>query len=214
MGFDVGAQSYDRFMGRYSVGLGAQMADLAGIAAGQRALDVGCGPGALTRELVARLGPAAVSAVDPSESFVAAARERNPGVDVRRAAAEDLPFADGEFDAATVGFGVRNLPDIERGFREMARVVRGGGRVVCLELTEPPRLVAPFARLWTDRAVPLLGRLIARETDAYRYLPASVHRFPPADELAEIMRAAGLERVAYKRLSGGAVALHAGTVPA
>ena len=96
----------------------------------------------------------------------------------------------------------------------MARVVRPGGRVVCLELTEPPRLVAPFARLWTDRAVPLLGRLIARETDAYRYLPASVHRFPPAGELAAIMRSAGLDRVQYRRLSGGAVALHVGTVPA
>ena len=94
----------------------------------------------------------------------------------------------------------------------MARVVRPGGRVVCLELTPPPRLVAPFARLWTDHAVPLLGRLVARETDAYRYLPASVHRFPPAAELAAIMRAAGLDRVQYRRLSGGAVALHVGTV--
>jgi demethylmenaquinone methyltransferase/2-methoxy-6-polyprenyl-1,4-benzoquinol methylase len=85
--------------------------------------------------------------------------------------------------------------------------------VVCLELTPPPAWAAPFARLWTDRAVPLLGRLIAREADAYRYLPASVHRFPPAEELAAIMSRAGLRRVRFRRLSGGAVAVHVGTVP-
>ena len=117
-----------------------------------------------------------------------AARAKSSQVEWLRGDALGLPFETGEFDACTVGFGVRNLPDIERGFREMARVVKPGGRVVCLELTEPPRFVAPFARLWTDRGVPLLGRLIARESDAYRYLPASVHRFPPAAELAAIMR--------------------------
>ena len=112
--------------------------------------------------------------------MIEAARAKSSQVEWLQGDALDLPFATGEFDACTVGFGVRNLPDIERGFREMARVVRPGGRVVCLELTPPPRLVAPFARLWTDHAVPLLGRVVARETDAYRYLPASVHRFPPA----------------------------------
>jgi SAM-dependent methyltransferase len=130
MGFDVGAESYDRFMGRYSVGLGGQMADLAGIAGGQRALDVGCGPGALTRELVARLGPDAVAAVDPSESFVAAARERNPGVDVRRAAAEDLPFGDREFDAALAQLVVHFMADPVAGLKEMARV--GGVVAACV----------------------------------------------------------------------------------
>ena len=94
MTFTVAAEAYDRFMGRYSVPLAPQLADLAGVAAGQRVLDVGCGPGALTTELVARLGPASVSAVDPSEPFVAAARERHPGVSVQRAAAEELPFED------------------------------------------------------------------------------------------------------------------------
>jgi len=130
MGFNVGAESYDRFMGRYSVGLGAQMADLAGVARGQRVLDVGCGPGALTRELVARLGPDAVAAVDPSESFVAAARERNPGVDVRRAAAEALPFADGEFDAALAQLVVHFMADPVAGLKEMARV--GGVVAACV----------------------------------------------------------------------------------
>jgi ubiquinone/menaquinone biosynthesis C-methylase UbiE len=100
MSFTVGADAYDRFMGRYSVPLAPQLADFAAVAAGQRVLDVGCGPGALTRELVKRLGPAAVSAVDPSEPFVAAVQERHPGVSVRRAAAEEMPFGDDEFDAA------------------------------------------------------------------------------------------------------------------
>jgi demethylmenaquinone methyltransferase/2-methoxy-6-polyprenyl-1,4-benzoquinol methylase len=193
----------------------AEIMRAAGLAPGGSAIDVCCGTGDMAIELLDVVSTRGrVVGLDFSERMIDAAQAKSSQVEWVRGDALALPFADGEFDAATVGFGVRNLPDIERGFREMARVVRGGGRVVCLELTEPPRLVAPFARLWTDRAVPLLGRLIARETDAYRYLPASVHRFPPADELAEIMRAAGLERVAYKRLSGGAVALHAGTVPA
>ncbi|HEX5620800.1 MAG TPA: class I SAM-dependent methyltransferase, partial [Solirubrobacteraceae bacterium] len=129
MGFAVAADSYDRFMGRYSVGLAAQLADLAGVAAGQRALDVGCGPGALTRELVARLGPDGVAAADPSEPFVAAARERNPGVDVRLAAAEQLPFDDGEFDAVLAQLVVHFMADAVAGLREMARVARPGGAV-------------------------------------------------------------------------------------
>jgi SAM-dependent methyltransferase len=129
MGFAVAADSYDRFMGRYSVGLAAPLADLAGVAAGQRALDVGCGPGALTHELVARLGAGAVAAADPSEPFVAAARERNPGVDVRRAAAEQLPFDDGAFDAVLAQLVVHFMADPVAGLREMARVARPGGAV-------------------------------------------------------------------------------------
>jgi SAM-dependent methyltransferase len=129
VGFDVGADAYDRFMGRYSVGLAALMADLADVGAGQRVLDVGCGPGALTGELVARLGPEAVAAVDPSASFVTAARERNPGADVRLAAAEELPFDDGEFDAALGQLVVHFMADPVAGLREMARVTRPGGAV-------------------------------------------------------------------------------------
>jgi SAM-dependent methyltransferase len=127
--FAVGADAYDRFMGRYSVGLTAQLADLAGVGAGQRALDVGCGPGALTRELVARLGPDHVAAADPSEPFVAAARERNPGVDVRLAPAEALPFDDDQFDAALAQLVVHFMKDPVAGLREMARVTRPGGFV-------------------------------------------------------------------------------------
>ena len=217
--FDRISPAYDRMNRVMSAGMDglwrARAVRSAGLGPGSSAIDVCCGTGDLAIALLDAVSTRGrVVGVDFSERMIEAARAKSSQVEWLRGDALDLPFAGGEFDAATVGFGVRNLPDIERGFREMARVVRAGGRVVCLELTEPPRLVAPFARLWTDRAVPLLGRLIARETDAYRYLPASVHRFPPAAELAAIMRAAGLERVQYRRLTGGAVALHVGTVPA
>lgn len=129
MSFAVDAGAYDRFMGRYSTPLSPLFADLASVSAGQRALDVGCGPGALTAELSRRLGAAAVSAVDPSPSFVEAARERNPGVDVRSAAAEDLPFGDGDFDVALAQLVVQFMDDPVAGVREMRRVTRAGGTV-------------------------------------------------------------------------------------
>jgi SAM-dependent methyltransferase len=129
MAFDVAAESYDRFMGRYSVQLSAQLADLAGVRAGQRVLDVGCGPGALTAELVDRLGAGNVAAVDPSKPFVEAARERNPGVEVERAPAEDLPYADDAFDAALAQLVVHFMQDAVAGLREMARVTKPGGAV-------------------------------------------------------------------------------------
>ncbi len=129
MSFAVGADSYDRFMGRYSVPLAPQLADLANVAAGQRVLDVGSGPGALTAELVARLGADAVSAVDPSEPFVAAAQERHPGVSVQRAAAEQLPFEDRAFDASLAQLVVHFMADPVAGLREMARVTREHGVV-------------------------------------------------------------------------------------
>src|SRR5262245_4026704 len=129
MTFNVAADAYDRFMGRYSTLLSPQMADLAGVRAGRRVLDVGCGPGALTAELVARVGAAAVAAVDPSEPFVAAAMERFPGVDIRRAPAEDLPFDDDSFDASIAQLVVHFMADPVAGLREMRRVTRPGGTV-------------------------------------------------------------------------------------
>src|SRR4051812_8607795 len=129
MSFSVAPDAYDRFMGRYSVPLAPEFADFASVAAGQHVLDVGCGPGALTAELVRRLGPAAVSAVDPSEPFVAAARERHPGVSVQRAAAEDLPFEDKAFDAALAQLVVHFMADPVEGLRELARVTRKDGVV-------------------------------------------------------------------------------------
>jgi len=127
--FEVAPDAYDRFMGRYSRQLSPQLSDLAGIDAGQRVLDVGCGPGALTAELVLRLGPGLVAAVDPSEPFVIANATRHPGVDVRHASAEHLPFADDEFDAALAQLVIHFMSDPVRGLSEMARVTRPGGRI-------------------------------------------------------------------------------------
>ncbi|OGO55763.1 MAG: SAM-dependent methyltransferase [Chloroflexi bacterium RBG_16_72_14] len=127
MGFDVAAEAYDQFMGRWSRQLAPQLADFAGLHAGQQVLDVGCGPGALTEVLAERLGVAGVAAVDPSESFVAAARTRVPGVDVRQAAAERLPFPDGAFDATLASLVVHFMADPVAGLAEMARVTRSGG---------------------------------------------------------------------------------------
>jgi len=145
--FAVAADAYDRFMGRYSVLLAPQFADLAGVHSGQRVLDVGCGPGALTSELVERVGASNVSAADPSEQFVAAARERHPGVDVRRAAAEELPFADGEFDAALAQLVVHFMADPFRGLAEMARVTRAGG-VVAACVWDHAGEQTPLAPFW------------------------------------------------------------------
>ena len=129
MSFAVPADAYDRFMGRYSTRLSRQLADLAGVRGGQRVLDVGCGPGALTAELVGRVGAPAVSAVDPSEPFVAAARERHPDVEVRQASAEQLPFPDATFDAALAQLVVQFMSDPEAGVVEMRRVTQPGGVV-------------------------------------------------------------------------------------
>lgn len=129
MSFDVSADAYDRFMGRYSATLSPQLADLAGVTEGQRAIDVGCGSGMLTAELVARLGADAVAAIDPAELFVAAVAERNPGVDVRHGAAERLPFAENEFDVALAQLVIHFMADPVAGLREMARVTRPGGPV-------------------------------------------------------------------------------------
>ena len=130
MGFDVAADAYDRFMGRYSVLLSAQLAELAGVAAGQRVIDVGCGPGALTAELVARVGAVSVAAIDPSESFVEAARARNPGADVGSASAEELPFPDDTFDSALAQLVVQFMSDPAGVWGRWLRVTRTGGAMV------------------------------------------------------------------------------------
>lgn len=129
MSFNVAAEAYDRFMGRYSIGLAPQLADFAGVRPDQRVLDVGCGPGALTTELVARAGASNVSAVDPSASFVAAVRQRLSGVEVLQATAERLPFGDRTFDASLAQLVVHFMTDPVTGLREMARVTRPGGAV-------------------------------------------------------------------------------------
>jgi len=145
--FAVAAEAYDRLMGRYSAQLAPGLADLAGVAAGQKALDVGCGPGALTSELVRRLGADAVAAVDPSESFVAAARERHPGVDVRLASAEELPYADDTFDVALAQLVVHFMRYPVAGLTELTRVTRPGG-VVAACVWDFERERAPLSPFW------------------------------------------------------------------
>ncbi len=173
--FTVPADSYDRFMGRYSSQLSAPFCELAGVVAGRRALDVGCGPGALTAELVTRLGAESVAAVDPSEPFVAAARARNPGVDVRQAAAEALPFEDDSFDAALAQLVVHFMADPLAGVGEMRRVTRAGG-VVATCVWDHGGGEGPLNPLWDagrelDPHVTGEGRLVgSREGDLRRLL--------------------------------------------
>ena len=183
MSFNVAADAYDRFMGRYSRHLAPQMADLAGISASGRAIDVGCGPGALTSELVARLGASSVAAVDPSTPFVEAARERNRGVDVRQASADDLPFADASFDAALAQLVVHFMPDPVAGLREMARVTRPGG-IVAACVWDHAGGEGPLGAFWD--AARQLDRAIHDESD----LPGARR-----GHLGELFAAAGLGEV-------------------
>jgi SAM-dependent methyltransferase len=183
MSFRVGAEAYDRFMGRYSEPLAPHLADLARVAAGQHVLDVGCGPGALTAELVRRVGAPAVAAVEPSEPFVAAARARHPGVDVRHAAAEELPFADGTFDAALAQLVVHFMTDPVAGLGEMRRVTRSDGVVVaCVWDHQGGR--GPLGVFWD--AVRRHDRDVAGEADL-----AGARE----GHLGELLRAAGLRQV-------------------
>ena len=217
--FDRISPSYDRMNLLMSGGMDGRWRRLAVRAAavrpGDAVLDVCCGTGDLAVELRRAVGPSGrVVGLDFSPQMLAVAGRKSAAVEWREGDALALPFADGEFAAATVGFGVRNLADYARGFAEMARVVRPGGRVVCLEMSTPGPVIRPFSRLWTDHGVPLMGRLVARDAGAYRYLPDSVRRFPPADQLAAIMREAGLSDVRVRPLMLGVVALHVATVPA
>jgi demethylmenaquinone methyltransferase/2-methoxy-6-polyprenyl-1,4-benzoquinol methylase len=214
--FDRIAGPYDVINSVMTAGLHhrwrSRAADLAGVGPGSRVLDVATGPGDLALELARRVGPAGeVVGSDFSENMLDRARAKSDGVRWELDNAMDLPYADGAFDAATVGFGARNFSDLARGLGEMARVVRPGGRVVVLEITTPqtPPL-STFFGLWFDRIVPVLGRL-AGDADAYTYLPNSVKRFPGPQELAATMARTGLVDVRWILTAGGIIALHSGT---
>src|SRR5919198_2386130 len=174
---------------------------------GDRVLDVCCGTGDLAVEAERRGGR--VVGLDFSERMLERARAKSGTIEWVQGDALSLPFADGSFDAATVGFGVRNLDDLERGVGELRRVMRPGGRLGILEITMPRGPLRPFYRLWFDGLVPLAGKLLPGGS-AYTYLPASVRRFPEGEDFAELMRAAGFEEVRYRLFAGGIVALHRG----
>ena len=220
--FDRIAGLYDRMNTVMTAGLHhrwrSRAADLAALPYGGSALDVATGTGDLALELATRVGPEGeVLGTDFSERMLELARAKAGAlgrpVRFETANALALPYPDSAFDAATVGFGARNFSDLERGLREMTRVVRPGGRVVVLEITTPTRPpLSYFFELWFDHVVPSLGRL-AGDPQAYSYLPSSVRRFPGPRALAELMWRCGLREISYTLTAGGIIALHVGVVP-
>jgi demethylmenaquinone methyltransferase / 2-methoxy-6-polyprenyl-1,4-benzoquinol methylase len=190
--------------------------DLARVGPGSDALDVCCGTGDLALELRRRIGAdGRVVGCDFSEPMLEIARrkagERGLGVEFGWADALDLPYGDRSFDAVTIGFGARNLSDLDQGIAELARVLRPGGRLVILEITRPSREpLASFYAVWFDQVVPLLGNL-AGDADAYGYLPESVRSFPEPRELAAGIDAAGFERIRWLLIAGGIIAIHSAT---
>jgi demethylmenaquinone methyltransferase/2-methoxy-6-polyprenyl-1,4-benzoquinol methylase len=218
--FDRVAGRYDLLNSLMSAGLHhrwrERAADRAELRPGDAALDVCCGTGDLTLELAGRVAPGGtVIGCDFSEPMLDLAREkaRRRGADGARfewADALSLPYDAGRFDAVTVGFGVRNFADRQRGLREMARVLRPGGRLVVLEFTRPRRFpFSSFYSLWFDRIAPVLGRL-SDDPAAYEYLAESVRSFPGPRGLAEMLDHAGIERIRYAVLAGGIVTIHTG----
>jgi demethylmenaquinone methyltransferase / 2-methoxy-6-polyprenyl-1,4-benzoquinol methylase len=214
--FDRIASFYDVMNSVMTAGLHhrwrSRAADVAGVGPGARALDVATGTGDLAVELARRVGAAGeVVGSDFSEEMLEVARRKAPELRFELGNALELPYPDDSFDAATVGFGARNFSDLERGLREMARVVRPGGRVVVLEITTPQRPpLSTFFQVWFDRIVPLIGRLTG-ESLAYSYLPSSVRRFPAPEGLAAAMARAGLGEIRWILTAGGIIAIHVGT---
>jgi demethylmenaquinone methyltransferase / 2-methoxy-6-polyprenyl-1,4-benzoquinol methylase len=172
---------------------------------GGRVLDACCGTGDLARAC-ARVG-GRVTGLDFSERMLERARRKAPEIEWVHGDLLALPFAEAAFDAATVGFGVRNVADLEAGFRELRRVLRPGGRLACLEITRPQGVLSPFFRVWFDGVVPVLGKVLPGG-EAYTYLPASVRRFPGPRELAALLDRAGFTEIRWIMLGGGIVALH------
>jgi demethylmenaquinone methyltransferase/2-methoxy-6-polyprenyl-1,4-benzoquinol methylase len=175
---------------------------------GDRVLDACCGTGDLA--VAARAaGAGHVVGVDFSERMLERALRKAPELEWVQADVLALPLDDASFDSVVVGFGVRNVEDLEAGLRELRRVLRPSGRLGILEITTPRGFLAPFYRLWFGRIVPLLGRLLPGGA-AYTYLPASVRRFPVPEDLAELLGRCGFEDVEFRLFAGGIVALHVG----
>ncbi len=198
-------------------------ADRAELSPGDVALDVACGTGDMTLRLQRRVGSDGhVIGSDFSERMLDLAREKGAsrasgglgGTPIYEwGDALELTYDDDAFDAVTVGFGVRNFADLDRGLAEMNRVLKPGGRMVILEITQPQRPpLSTFFSLWFDRLVPLLGN-VAGDAEAYSYLPESVKRFPPPEDLAEKMERAGLTGIRWTILAGGIIAIHSGVKP-
>ena len=175
---------------------------------GDAVLDACCGTGDLA--IAAERAGGRVTGLDFSEQMLVRARGKSDSVEWVLGDVTALPFDDASFDAVTVGFGIRNVPDLEAGLAELARAVRPGGRVACLEITRPEGMLKPFFRLWFDGLVPLAGKILPGGR-AYSYLPASVRRFPGPSDLAAAFGRAGFDGVGWKLMGGGIVALHVGT---
>ena len=193
----------------------ARAADLADVRPGDRVLDVATGTGDLAIELAKRIAPGGeVIGSDFSEGMLDRAREKAPELRWEHGDALALPYGDGEFRAATVGFGARNFGDLEKGIGEMARVVAPGGKVVVLEITTPtkPPLSTFFSPVVRPRRSPSSARSPA-DSQAYSYLPSSVRRFPGPEGLGAVLAGAGLTDVRWILTAGGIIALHVGTVP-
>lgn len=219
-------EMFDRIAGRYELlntimtaGLNRiwnrRVVEAAGLGPGDRVLDLACGTGSLTRDLAGEVGERGrVLGVDFSREMLAAAGRRPvPNVEYRLGDATDLEGVEsGGFEAATIAYGARNIPDLDALFSEMARAVVSGGRVVCLEIARPEsRIPALFYGMWFDRVVPWIGARVSGDAWAYSYLPRSVKGFVAPEVLSEIMRRNGLRDVRWQRLAGGIITLHSGT---
>ena len=208
--FDRIAPVYDVMNRVFTMGLDGRWRKLAAAGAvrpGDRVLDAACGTGDLA--LADRKAGGEVTGLDFSEQMLERARRKSSQIEWIQGDVLALPFGDAAFDAATIGFGIRNVDDLDAGLRELARVLRPGGRLAVLEITRPTGVIRPFFRLWFDVLIPLAGKALPGGA-AYTYLPASVRRFPGPDDLADALRRAGFADVSYRLLAGGIVSLHVG----